>query len=479
MVDADLRDAPLTLAAGDLLLDRYRVVSAIGEGGYSRVYHGHDERLDRPVCVKLFHRLPKRTKSYAASYDQFVQEAFALSKLAHPSTLRIFDFGHVGDSGPPFQITELATGGTLAARVRERGPISRAETVSLVTGLCGALAEAHGVGIVHRDIKPSNILVSAAGSTEVMKLGDFGVAKALAADPASGRDGGGPRMYSRRWAAPEQMTDYPVTSASDLYSLALVIVFAVTGRVVFARSEPGPAYAERTAGGERVGELLREAEIPDDCRDALQRAASFDPRRRPSSADELCRELVAALRADAPAGAPTAPARDSGSESAAAPAETRRPLRAPVPLTGASAVVGDREIRVLQARGGEVEIEAGGARLQVGLVPTGGDAACVHLKAVGGFVQRRGGRPTRAVQLVEPGEIADVEILAASGATLAGVRVALSFRDRGEVALAAGELEIAPSPGTACRHAVLVEPRAAAAALIYLPTGPGPEASSP
>src|SRR5437762_12341386 len=86
------------LAVGDRVLDRYRVVERLETGGTSIVYRGEDERLSRPVCIKVFHTLRDKEWIYRTTYQHFVQEAFALSKLTHPNTLRIYDFAHL--AGP-------------------------------------------------------------------------------------------------------------------------------------------------------------------------------------------------------------------------------------------------------------------------------------------------------------------------------------------------------------------------------------------
>src|SRR5262249_41772048 len=155
---------------GDIVLERYRVVEQIGSGGHSVVWRGTDERLSRPVCIKVFSGLAGESGVARTSYEHFVQEAFALSKLTHPNTLRIYDFGHLGaatpdgELGAPVQVCEYMNGGTLGQLVRDAGPQSFAETVRIIAAMCDALAEAHALGIVHRDIKPPNILFGSVGA---------------------------------------------------------------------------------------------------------------------------------------------------------------------------------------------------------------------------------------------------------------------------------------------------------------------------
>src|SRR5436190_14252329 len=138
---------PPACKVGDVVLERYRVIEQIACGGHSVVFRGQDERLSRPVCIKVFSGLGKSSGVGRTSYEHFVQEAFALSRLTHPNTLRIFDFGHLGAKdaeGMPLQVCEYMNGGTLSHVVREQGRQSLAETVRVIHAMCLALAEAHG-----------------------------------------------------------------------------------------------------------------------------------------------------------------------------------------------------------------------------------------------------------------------------------------------------------------------------------------------
>src|SRR5258705_10617366 len=135
---------PLAVKIGDVLLDRYRIIEQIASGGHSVVFRGQDERLSRPVCIKVFSGLGGQSGVGRTSYEHFVQEAFALSRLTHPNTLRIYDFGHLGpkdETGMPLQVCEYMNGGTLSQMIREQGPQPLAETIRVTTAMCAALGE--------------------------------------------------------------------------------------------------------------------------------------------------------------------------------------------------------------------------------------------------------------------------------------------------------------------------------------------------
>jgi serine/threonine-protein kinase len=295
------------LLPGAVVLDRYRVVEHVAVGGHSVVYRGQDERLQRPVCIKVFSRLPTEQGVSRASYEHFVQEAFALSRLTHPNTLRIYDFGHMtverdekkGDV--PFQVCEFMNGGTLAQVVRDHGPQSASEALRVIGAMCDALDEAHQLGIIHRDIKPQNILFGMVGATRLPKLADFGIAKWTDQDEPSGGEnragdtqvvaGHRMAMYSPSWAAPEQLSGQKVSAATDIYSLAVVAVYTLTGTPIFAFDDVYEGYKRRR----RPRELLRTAfapfETPDAIIDVLAKALAFAPEDRQVKVSELFNAL--------------------------------------------------------------------------------------------------------------------------------------------------------------------------------------------
>src|SRR5262245_4950206 len=265
---------PPAMKVGDVVLDRYRVVEQIASGGHSVVYRGQDERLSRPVCIKVFSGLGGKSGVGRTSYEHFVQEAFALSRLTHPNTLRIYDFGHLGpkdEEGMPLQVCEFMNGGTLSMIVREQGKQSLAETVRIMGAMCSALAEAHGLGIVHRDIKPQNILFAAVGANKLPKLADFGIAK-WSADAETNEQnraedtaivaGQKLAMYSPSWAAPEQLAGQAVSPATDIYSLACVTVYMLSGKAIFADEDVYAGYKKRRHADDLVREALGPAGVP-------------------------------------------------------------------------------------------------------------------------------------------------------------------------------------------------------------------------
>jgi serine/threonine-protein kinase len=332
---------PLAVKIGDVVLERYRVVEQIAAGGHSVVFRGQDERLSRPVCIKVFSGMGGNSGVGRTSYEHFVQEAFALSRLTHPNTLRIYDFGHLGPKdagGMPLQVCEYMNGGTLSQIIREHGKQSLAETGRLVTAMCLALGEAHGLGIVHRDIKPQNILFGTVGGNKLPKLADFGIAK-WSADDDNDDDqraedtavvaGQKLAMYSPSWAAPEQLAGQPVSPSTDIYSLACVAAYMLSGKAIFADEDVYAGYRKRRQGDKLLREALEPLEVPEPVIQLLARAIAFDPKQRLGDVEAMARDLAAAVAT------PVARADDSTDdpvETDELPALSRQPRAASGPI---------------------------------------------------------------------------------------------------------------------------------------------------
>jgi serine/threonine-protein kinase len=263
-----------TELVGQRIMDRYRISERVARGGMSVVYRGEDERLRRPVCVKVFCGLDPSRPGYKTVHEHFVQEAFALSTLRHPNTIRIYDFGYLEDQlATPFFVVEYADGGTLKEFVRKHGPLSAHETFEILEPIAEALREAHAAGIIHRDIKPSNILFTRAGPSLVVKLADFSIAKAIEdaipnrADDTNINNTDKVGLYSLGWAAPEQLRSESVGPSADVFALGLTTAYMLTCKMVYPGDDVlqlfelrrlGDAYLRKTIGEHGLDdELLR------------------------------------------------------------------------------------------------------------------------------------------------------------------------------------------------------------------------------
>ncbi len=287
---------------GSVVLERYRIEERITCGGTSVVYRGYDNRLRRDVCVKVFFARNLTDPSYETTYDHFVQEAFTLSQLRHPTTIQIFDFGYL-EQPPhnPFHVSEFLEGGTLRDAIQVYGPLNEASALELMSPVADALSEAHARGIVHRDLKPTNILFADASGLRVVKLADFGIAKVTVEGEVPNqapdtRVATGDRfpLCSIGWAAPEQMRGDGVGITADVFGFGLTMAFVLTGERVYSLNHV-ENLNQRFRGDEYVSERLAEMGIHEPMRAVLERACRTVPEERFPSIEDMQHALWAAV----------------------------------------------------------------------------------------------------------------------------------------------------------------------------------------
>lgn len=205
---------------------RYSKFALLGAGGMGRVISAHDGHLDRPVAIKL---LPRNSES-ATAVMRFQQEAKAVSKLNNPHIVQVLDFGYC-ESGEPYLVMERVKGQTLEALVQERGRLPILESINIAVELCTALDHAHANEVVHRDLKPGNIMMD---SNNQVKVLDFGLARILGMSEADWRlTRPGQPVGSILYMSPEQVRGEEADERSDVYSLGLLILKMVCGKLPF------------------------------------------------------------------------------------------------------------------------------------------------------------------------------------------------------------------------------------------------------
>ncbi|HEY3714678.1 MAG TPA: serine/threonine-protein kinase [Jatrophihabitantaceae bacterium] len=264
--------------AGAVLGDRYQLGEILARGGMSTVYRGLDHRTGRDVAVKVF-----RPGTDLGDADlRFHREVALLSSLNDPGLVAVVD-ADPGNAAEPYLVTELVVGPTLSQRIRH-APLTEHQVALLGAALSRTLAYVHEHGIVHRDVKPANILIAAPTEEHLgtPKLVDFGIA--IAAD--------GTRLTSANltvgtpnYLSPEQVRGESVTPASDVYSLGLVLVEALTGDVAYpgtgleaalARLSRPPLVPADTSRELRAVLTAMTASGPADRPDARQLAGRLD-----------------------------------------------------------------------------------------------------------------------------------------------------------------------------------------------------------
>ncbi len=444
------------LCEGTRLLERYTIIDEFGSGGMSSLYRARDDRLKRVVCVKLMRGLfdaqPRESEQtkYQSAYAHFLQEAMALSKLQHPNTLRIYDFGYLKDTGRPFQVSEFLDGGDLRRHVRSHGRLSFEQAIAVLEPIAGAVAEAHSQGIIHRDIKPANILFARVGRELMPKLADFGIAYSesqkdrLSSPPALDESTtesslGEVQLFSPRWAAPEQLgAAEPEGPHTDVYALGLVVAYMIAGKTPYRGTDMESSLRERMAGDAFLEQRLKHLGIADGPREAILRATRSDPAQRISSPLALVDELWHTLessRADS-----HRPLTLLCQEASAASLSVERPAEVSPepedesPLEG-RLPVGDKEARVIEVHD-KVELTFTGAtggemRCRVTIIPTTGHEFVLNIKGLNCFVARPDGHPSPAMVANADGS---ADLVSVSGEVLGSLQWSFgSAAERGRV----------------------------------------------
>ncbi|MEM9564196.1 MAG: protein kinase [Actinomycetota bacterium] len=266
----------------------------IGRGGMATVYRAVDLQADRPVAVKLL-----SLQAGDLGLTHFDRERRSLARLStHPNVVTLHRTG-VTTAGIPYLVMELATGGTLADRVRSDGPMPWAEAVRWILPICDAVEHANQQGIRHRDIKPQNILVSDHGQP---LLSDFGIARmAVGTATVTQR-----AKLSLPYASPEQIEGREVDDSTDVYSIGATLYALVVGTPAFADS--GDSGFLNTA--KRIVEEAPpplDPTVPPDIADAIAAAMAKNPALRPTI-DELRRALRRQTAIEAPPASDELPA---------------------------------------------------------------------------------------------------------------------------------------------------------------------------
>ena len=278
-----------------LLADRYRLGSTLGTGGMATVYDAVDERLQRPVAVKV---LRPDLAGRADVRARFESEARSAAQLTHPNVVAVFDTGEAED-GTPFLVMERLPGETLADRLLAADGVEADWLLRVAGDVLGALGAAHAAGIVHRDVKPGNILIAADGCA---KVGDFGIAKSLEVAAAADLTSTNQLIGTPAYVAPERIAGRPATIQADLYALGVVLYEGLAGRKPFTGKTPvATAYAIQHETPPPLASLRPDLEPSVVA--AVERSMDRDPARRFGSAAELAAALGVGL-AGVPASVP-------------------------------------------------------------------------------------------------------------------------------------------------------------------------------
>jgi len=264
------------------LADRYRLVSPLGRGGMGQVWEAQDERLGRPVAVKLLtHQALTGSPAPEDGIRRFTREAAVTAGLSHPGVPTIYDAGEY--DGGMYLVMELVSGVTVADLIAEQGPLPVPWAAAIGAQVGAVLAGAHARGVVHRDIKPANVMVAGDGTAKIL---DFGVAGIVSQRITST----GVALGTPAYMAPEQLQDHPATPASDLYALGCLLYEMLSGSPVFSATSPAALIRMHL---EQAPTALARTDVPVPLTQLVWQLLAKDASWRPSGAQEVCDRLLA------------------------------------------------------------------------------------------------------------------------------------------------------------------------------------------
>ena len=245
-----------TFAEGDLVSNRFQVIRFIARGGMGEVYEAEDLELGERIAIKT---IREDISSDERVNQRFRREVQLARKITHPNICRIFDLFQHHFTGPRegippvlFVTMELLSGETLAHRLKREGPMTAEQARPIVAQMAAALSAAHAADIVHRDFKSSNVvLLPPARPWDPPRavVTDFGLAYSVS-DSTKGvtLSGSGDLLGTPDYMAPEQVEGGPVTPATDVYALGIVLYEIVTGVRPFVGDTPIASALRRVAG---------------------------------------------------------------------------------------------------------------------------------------------------------------------------------------------------------------------------------------
>ena len=253
---------------------KYKILSAIGSGGFGTVYLAEDTWIDKKVAIKVPHR-------QSVDFDELLHEPRLLAALNHPNIVSILTaekHDHVF-----FIVMEYVSGETMEALIGREGAFDVTRALDYTCQICNAIEHAHRHGIIHRDLRPGNVLITEAG---LAKVADFGTSRFLELAAH-----GTTVIGSPPYMAPEQFHGKAVF-ASDLYSLGITMYQMLTGDLPYRT--PGPAEIEKLMTGELVtSPRARNPKIPKSISDIILKAMAPDHAARYQTAGELLTDLLA------------------------------------------------------------------------------------------------------------------------------------------------------------------------------------------
>jgi serine/threonine protein kinase len=281
---------------GRVFGERFELVSKIGAGGMGVVYKARQRAMDRHVAIKV---LLKEYLTNETAVRRFQREALAVSKLEHPNTVRIYDFGETEDK-ILYIAMEFLPGMPLSRMLAKQRQLAVRQVLRVVTQICRSLDEAHRKGIVHRDLKPDNVFVGTIeGQRDFVKVLDFGVAKLR----EGGDDGAtltqhGVLFGTPKYMSPEQCRSQVVDARSDLYAVGVMMYEMLAGRVPFeADNSMAILVAHAQDAPAPLASVRPDLAVPFEVEELMHSLLAKEPEARPQSAKQVIQSCETLLHA--------------------------------------------------------------------------------------------------------------------------------------------------------------------------------------
>jgi serine/threonine-protein kinase len=269
-------------------LEGYSLTERIGEGGTATVYRA--EHPSHGTCaVKV---LRERLRSDQTAVKRFLREAGYGSRVEHPGVVRTYDYGSA--DGVYYLALEWAVGESLAEHVARRGPLPPQLTASIVNQLSDALAAAHAAAIIHRDLKPENIMFDP--SEEHVKLLDFGIARDAEQAASDRLTRAGFFVGTLQYVAPETLSGELVGESADIYSVATITYYLLTGEHPYTGRNPRVLFQQLLQESPRpLSQAVHDREFHPAVEAAVMRSLERDPAARHSSVKAFAEDFAQAV----------------------------------------------------------------------------------------------------------------------------------------------------------------------------------------
>ncbi len=277
---------------GRVIADRYRILALLGRGGMGVVYKVEHVHIGKLMAVKLLHGELARDRN---TLKRFEREVEAVSRLSHPNTVQVFDFGR--SEGLVYLVMEYLDGKDLGQLIREEGPLPFARVARILAQVCASVAEAHALGIVHRDLKPENVMILGAGR-EIAKVLDFGLAKLRDQSGGVTVTRAGAIIGTPYYMSPEQIRGEEVDARGDIYAIGAVLYKACTGVAPFVANTPMGVLTKHLTEELVLPSRRSEVPLPPQVDAIVDRAMRKDPAERYQSVEELREALLQCLSFD-------------------------------------------------------------------------------------------------------------------------------------------------------------------------------------